>query len=50
MKTERLNLRISSELKEKVETIAAGENRSVTNWIETLIKRELEKAPLDKKE
>ena len=40
-KTERLQLRVSAELKEQLEKMAAAENRSVTNYIENLIKREL---------
>ena len=42
-KTERLQVRITPELKEKLEALAASENRTVSNYIENLIKREVEK-------
>lgn len=42
-KTERLQIRITPELKEKLQALAAEDGRSVSNYIETLIKREIEK-------
>ena len=42
-KTERLQVRITPELKEKLEALAASENRTVSNYIENLIIRELKK-------
>lgn len=48
LKSEVLRLRITPELKEKVQAQAEAENRTLTNWLETLIKRELER--VDKKE
>lgn len=42
-KTERLQIRITPDLKEKLEALAASENRTVSNYIENLIIRELEK-------
>jgi len=41
-KTERLQIRIAPELKERLQELAAAENRTVSNYIENLIKRELE--------
>lgn len=41
-KTERLQIRITPDLKEKLEALAASENRTVSNCIENLIIRELE--------
>lgn len=43
MKTERLQIRITPELKEKLQELAAADGRSVSNYIETLIKQEIEK-------
>lgn len=48
MKTERVNLRTSADLKEKAGKCAELENRTLTNWIENLIKREIER--IDKQE
>lgn len=42
-KTERLNIRITHELKEKLQALADAENRSISNYIENLIIKELEK-------
>lgn len=42
-KTERLQLRVSSEMKEQLEKLAAADNRSVTNYIEQLVRREIER-------
>lgn len=36
----RINIRASEELKKMVEDLAKSENRTVTNYLETLIKRE----------
>lgn len=41
-KTERLQIRITPDLKERLEALAASENRTVSNYIENLIIRELE--------
>lgn len=38
MKTERLHLRISPELKEKLQAAAEAENRTVSNYVEKLLK------------
>ena len=42
MKTDRLYIRIAPELKEQLQQIAAADNRTISNYIENLIKRELE--------
>ncbi len=42
-KTERLQIRITPDLKEKLQALAGAENRSVSNYIENLIIKELEK-------
>ena len=42
-KTERLQLRVSSEMKEQLEKLAAADGRSVTNYIEQLVRREVER-------
>lgn len=42
-KTERLQLRVSAEMKERLERMAAADGRSVTNYIEQLIRREIER-------
>lgn len=42
-KTERIYLRITPELKEQLCVAAEAENRTLTNFIENLIKRALEK-------
>jgi uncharacterized protein (DUF1778 family) len=39
----RINIRASEELKRMCEELAQAENRTVTNYLETLIKREYEK-------
>ena len=43
-KTERINLRVTPEMKEQLQKIAAAENRSITNYIENLIIQALKKA------
>lgn len=42
-KTEYLHIRISPETKEKLQKLAEAENRTVSNYIENLIIRELNK-------
>lgn len=42
-KTERLQIRISPELKEQLQALADAESRTVSNYIEKLIKDEIEK-------
>ena len=37
MKTERIGIRITKELKEDLEKLSAKENRSFSNYIETLL-------------
>lgn len=44
----RINIRASYELKRMVEELAKSENRTVTNYLETLIKREYEKFKSEK--
>ncbi len=40
-KTERLNIRISPELKQQLQEAAEAENRTVSNFIENLIREKL---------
>jgi len=42
-KTERIYIRLTSEVKEQLQAAAAAENRTVTNYIENLIKQALKK-------
>ena len=42
-KTERLQIRITPELKAKLQTKADAENRTISNYIENLIRKDLEK-------
>jgi predicted DNA-binding protein len=42
-KTDRIQIRISPELKEQLQKLAEAENRTVSNYIENLIIRELNK-------
>ena len=42
-KTERIELRITPELKEQLQNAALSENRTVTNYVENLIKQALRK-------
>ena len=44
MKTERLQIRITPELKSNLQALADTENRTISNYIENLIKQEIEKA------
>lgn len=41
-KTERLQIRITPELKEQLQRLADRDGRTVSNYVEQLIKRELE--------
>ena len=47
MKTEVIRLRITPELKEQLRIRAESENRTMSNLIETLIRREIEEKPSD---
>lgn len=40
-KTERLQVRISTEMKETLQKLAEAENRTVSNYIENLILRDI---------
>lgn len=42
-KTERIYIRLTPELKKRLRIAAEAENRSLTNYIENLIKQALEK-------
>ena len=42
-KTERIYIRITPELKEQLQELADAENRTVSNYIENLIKEQIEK-------
>lgn len=42
-KTDRIQIRISPELKEQLQKLAEAENRTISNYIENLIIRELKK-------
>ena len=42
-KTERIYIRLTPELKEQLQQAAAAENRTVTNYIENLIKNAMKK-------
>lgn len=42
-KTDRLQIRITPELKQQLQTLAAAEGRTVSNYVEQLIKAALEK-------
>jgi len=42
-KTERIYIRLTPELKEQLQAAATAENRTVTNYIENLIKQALKK-------
>lgn len=43
MKTERLQIRISPELKAQLQSLAEADGRTISNYIELLIKREIQK-------
>lgn len=42
-KTERIYIRLTPELKEQLQRAAAEENRTVTNYIENLVKQAMNK-------
>ena len=42
-KTERLQVRLTPELKQQLQRLAEAEGRTVSNYVEQLIKRELDK-------
>lgn len=42
-KTERLQIRISPELKQQLQRLAEAENRTVSNYIENLIREKLQR-------
>ncbi len=42
-KTERLEIRLTPELKEQLQAAAEAENRTITNYVENLIKLALKK-------
>ena len=44
MKDTYINIKFNSELKQQAQDQAAREGRTLSNWIEQLIKKELEKA------
>lgn len=46
-KTERLQIRITPDLKEKLQALADAENRSISNYIENLIIKELKERTED---
>lgn len=41
-KTDRLQIRVSPEMKKSLQELAATENRTVSNYVEWLIMREIE--------
>lgn len=43
MKSERLQVRLTPELKQQLQRLAEAEGRTVSNYVEQLIKREIEK-------
>jgi predicted DNA-binding protein len=43
MKTERLQIRISPELKAQLQALAEADGRTISNYIELLIRREIQK-------
>lgn len=43
-KTERLYIRIDPEMKEALQEIAAADGRSLSNYIENLLRREIERS------
>ena len=44
MKDTRLNIRMSSELKEQARKLAEADGRDLTGWVTWLIRKEIEKA------
>lgn len=49
-KTERLNIRLTPEMKAQLQAAAEADGRSVSNYLEMLIRRELKKENYGKKE
>lgn len=47
-KTDRLYIRITPEMKEALQEIAAADGRSLSNYIENLLRKEIERAAHDK--
>lgn len=47
-KTDRIYIRVTPEMKEALQALAAAENRTVSNYIENLVQREIERAEHDK--
>ena len=47
-KTDRLQLRVSAEMKEQLERLAAADGRSVTNYIEQLVRKAIADAEKSK--
>lgn len=43
VKTERLEIRLTPELKEQLQAAAEAENRTISNYVENLIKQALKK-------
>lgn len=43
-KTERLQIRITPEMKERLQELAAAENRSVSNYIEMLVQKAIKES------
>jgi predicted transcriptional regulator len=48
MKDTRLNIRISSELKEQAQKLAEADGRDLTNWVTWLIRKEMERKEIEK--
>jgi antitoxin component of RelBE/YafQ-DinJ toxin-antitoxin module len=44
MKDTYINIKFNSDLKKQAQELASKEGRTLSNWIEYLIKREIEKA------
>lgn len=42
MKTERLQIRLTTELKEQLKKLADADGRNVSNYVENLIRKEIE--------
>lgn len=47
-KTERLQIRITPEMKEQLAVLAAAENRSVSNYVEMLVLKAMQEVKNDK--
>lgn len=44
-KSDRIYIRVTPELKEQLEQLAAAQNRTISNLVETLLKEALDKDP-----